>query len=366
MSLTVEKVREALAPVKDPEIGKTLLELGMIKDIQVDGGDVLVVVELTTAGCPLKTQIERECREAVETVAGVKSVAIRLTAPETTAVENPLPGIKHIVAIGSGKGGVGKSTVTCNMAVALARMGYKVGLMDADIYGPSVPKMFGVTERPTVRGEDIVPPQTADGIKIMSMGFFLDENDPVIWRGPVIHSAIKQFMCEVAWEELDFLLLDLPPGTGDVQLSLVQTVPITGAVVVSTPQDVALLDARKAVAMFEKTGVEILGIVENMSYHICPNCNHESHIFGTEGARKYAAEKKLPFLGDLPLSIAVRETGDAGTPFYAALESESDLAKKFTKIAKNLVASVSVRMQTKPAPQKIGVSKGGKSACSGG
>ncbi|UCZ57596.1 Mrp/NBP35 family ATP-binding protein [Desulfurispirillum indicum] len=353
MSITVEQVREALAPVKDPEIGRTLLELGMIKDIQVSGNDTDVTVELTTAACPLKSTIENSCRDAIKAaLPSIGTVNIHLTARDSrkgTAKSTPLPGVKNIIAVASGKGGVGKSTVSANLAVALADMGHRVAVLDMDFYGPSIPKMFGITEEKPTVDNDMIIPVVAYDVKVISIGFFVEDDSPVIWRGPMVHAALKQFVEEVKWGEIDYFILDLPPGTGDIQLSMVNMLPVTGAVIVSTPQDVALLDARKAVSMFASTGVEILGIVENMSYHICPECNHKSHIFGDSGARKYAEEKKFPFLGDLPLELSVRQTGDGGKPFFLCLDENDELRQRFAKIARNLVSSVDVRNLTKPA-----------------
>ncbi|MBB5021228.1 Mrp/NBP35 family ATP-binding protein [Desulfurispira natronophila] len=365
-TITTDQVRHSLSQVKDPEIGKTLLELGMIKDIAIDGVNVTVTVELTTAACPLKSTIESDCRQAVTNgIPEAGAVTINLTARDQETPSELLPGVKNIIAVGSGKGGVGKSTVSANLAVALTRLGHKVGLLDMDFYGPSIPAMLGIApdHKPTVKDDRIIPVEK-HGVHVISIGFFLEEESPVIWRAPMVHAALKQFIEDVNWGELDYLILDLPPGTGDIQLSMVHMLPVTGALIVSTPQDMALLDAKKAVSMFQACSVEVLGIVENMSYHICPQCQHQSYLFGEKGARKYADERKIPFLGDLPLEFQVREAGDEGNPFYLALDEENHIHNKFHRIATNLKASVDVRNQTKPAPQPLSAQSA--SGCGGG
>ncbi len=339
-----QAVLDALRAVKDPDLRKDIVALNFVKDLIVDDGKVSFTIELTTPACPVKKDMEQWARDAVRKVKGVKQVDIRMTSAVTAGSQvtgkQAVPGVKNIIAVGSGKGGVGKSTVTVNLAVALSGMGAKVGLMDADVYGPNIPLMMGVTGRPHAVNNRI---QTLSnyGVSVMSMGFLTDEDTPLIWRGPMLHNVIQQFVRQVDWGDLDYLLVDLPPGTGDVQLSLTQTVPLMGAVVVSTPQDVALQDARKATLMFRQVRVEVLGIVENMSYFVCPNCSHRTDIFSHGGGAATAAKYGVPFLGEIPLDIAVREGGDDGKPIVLAAP-ESPVAKAFIQVASNVAAQVSI------------------------
>lgn len=341
---TEKSILDALRTVKDPDLHKDIVTLNFIKNLKVDGGKVAFTIELTTPACPVKDQMQRWAREAVLKVPGVRDVEIQMTSVVRTGTASPgkqsLPGVKNIVAVGSGKGGVGKTTVTVNLAVALAQSGAKVGLLDADIYGPNVPLMMGIAGRPHAIGDRI---QTLSnyGVRVMSMGFLTDVDTPLIWRGPMLHNVIQQFLRQVDWGELDYLLIDLPPGTGDVQLSLTQTVPLMGAIIVSTPQDVALQDARKAIMMFRQVRVEVLGIVENMSYFQCPNCNERTHIFGHGGGASTAASYGVPFLGEVPLAVALREGGDAGKP-VVALAPDSPAAKAFIQISEQVAAQVSI------------------------
>jgi ATP-binding protein involved in chromosome partitioning len=337
-------VLNALRTVKDPDLHKDIVTLNFVKDLKIDGGKVSFTIELTTPACPVKDQMQRWAREAVLKVPGVREVEIRMTSAVRRSTAAPskqgIPGVKNIIAVGSGKGGVGKTTVTVNLAVALARSGAKVGLMDADVYGPNVPLMMGIVGRPRAIGDRI---QTLSnyGVRVMSMGFLTDGDTPVIWRGPMLHSVIQQFLRQVDWGELDYLLVDLPPGTGDVQLSLTQTVPLMGAIIVSTPQDVALQDARKAIMMFRQVRVDVLGIVENMSYFQCPKCNERTHIFSHGGGATTAAGYRVPFLGEVPLAVALREGGDAGKPVVAS-DSNSPSAQAFIQIAEQVAAQVSI------------------------
>ena len=335
----------ALGTVMDPDLNRDIVSLNFIKDLKIDGGAVSFTIELTTPACPMKKEMERMAREAVTAVPGVKTVEIKMTASVTGSVagkeKQAIEGVRNVIAVGSGKGGVGKSTVTVNLAIALAQSGAAVGILDADIYGPNIPLMMGITGHPYAIGERI---QTLSnyGVRLMSMGFLMDEDDtPVIWRGPMLHSVIQQFIREVDWGELDYLLVDLPPGTGDVQLSLTQTVPLTGAVVVSTPQDVALQDARKAIQMFRQVGVTVLGIVENMSYFECPKCGEISHVFSHGGGAKTAERYEVPFLGEVPLTAVLREGGDAGKP-VVAMTPEASAAEAFRQIAARTAAQVSI------------------------
>ena len=338
------EVFEALGTVMDPDLNRDIVSLNFVKDLEIDGGAVSFTIELTTPACPMKKEMERMAHDAVKAVPGVKSVKINMTASVTkSAVEKEkqaIEDVRNVIAVGSGKGGVGKSTVTVNLAIALAQSGATVGILDADIYGPNIPLMMGITGRSYTIGERI---QTLAnyGVRLMSMGFLTDEDDtPIIWRGPMLHSVIRQFIRQVEWGELDYLLIDLPPGTGDVQLSLTQTVPLTGAIVVSTPQDVALQDARKAIQMFRQLNVTVLGLVENMSYFECPKCGEISYIFSHGGAET-AGIYRVPFLGDVPLTAVLREGGDTGKP-VVAMSPEAPAAEAFRRIASLAAAQVSI------------------------
>ncbi len=347
LSAIEKSVLDALRAVKDPDLHRDIVALNFIKDLTVDRGRASFTIELTTPACPVKQQLEQQAREAVLRVPGIKEAAIRMSsnvsAGRAVTGKQDLPGVKNIVAVGSGKGGVGKSTVTVNLAVALAVAGAKVGLLDADIYGPNVPLMIGASGQPRAVKERIQP-LTSHGVKVMSMGFLAAEDTPIIWRGPMLHNVIQQFVRQVDWGELDYLLVDLPPGTGDVQLSLTQTVPLMGAVVVTTPQDVALQDARKAIMMFRQVRVEILGIVENMSYFECPKCSARTHIFNHGGGEVTARKYDVPFLGEVPLALGIREGGDAGNPIVLS-DPGSPAGKAFAAIASNVASQVSIANQ---------------------
>jgi ATP-binding protein involved in chromosome partitioning len=339
-----QAVLNALRTVKDPDLNKDIVTLNFIKDLAIDNGKVSFAIELTTPACPVKKEMEQWARDAVMGVSGVREVQIRMTSSVSrgtaAADKQGIPGVKNIVAVGSGKGGVGKSTITVNLAVALAQAGASVGLLDADIYGPNIPLMMGIQGRPHAI-DDRIQTLSNYGVRVMSMGFLTSDDTPLIWRGPMLHSVIQQFLHQVDWGELDYLLIDLPPGTGDVQLSLTQTVPLMGAVIVSTPQDVALQDARKAIMMFRQVHVEILGIVENMSYFQCPKCNERTSIFSHGGGAATAAKYDVPFLGEVPLDVALREGGDTGKPIAAA-DPKSLVAQAFTLLAERVAAQVSI------------------------
>ena len=342
---TEQAVLEALRAVKDPDLRKDIVSLNFVKDLKITQGKVSFTIQLTTPACPVKKEMERWAKEAVMLVKGVHEVEIHMTASVASGAQGSgmqmLDGVRNIIAIGSGKGGVGKSTVTVNLAVALARTGAKVGLLDADVYGPNVPMMMGISGRPTARNNRIQPLSNYD-VRVMSMGFLTNSEDtPLIWRGPMLHSVIQQFVRQVDWGDLDYLLVDLPPGTGDVQLSLTQTVPLMGAVVVSTPQDVALQDARRAILMFRQVRVEILGIVENMSYFQCPKCNERTHIFNHGGGAQTAEKYGVPFLGEVPIDLTIRVGGDTGKP-VAAEAADSLVGHAFAQIAANIAAQVSI------------------------
>ncbi|MGI0489512.1 Mrp/NBP35 family ATP-binding protein [Pantanalinema rosaneae CENA516] len=349
-TLSPSAILEVLKPVEDPELRKSLVDLNMIRNVKVDDGNVSFTLVLTTPACPLRQFIVEDCERAVKTLPGVKTIAVDVTAE--TPQQKSLPdragidGVKNILAISSGKGGVGKSTVAVNVAVALAQAGAKVGLIDADIYGPNTPTMLGladaqVTVQQGAQGE-ILSPAFNHGVKLVSMGFLIDKDQPVIWRGPMLNGIIRQFLYQVQWGELDYLLVDMPPGTGDAQLTLAQAVPMAGAVIVTTPQTVALLDSRRGLKMFQQLGVPVLGIVENMSYFIPPDLPDRRYdIFGSQGGEKTAQELQIPLLGCVPLEIPLREGGDRGLPIV--LESPgSASAQALVAIAQQIAARVSV------------------------
>lgn len=360
-TLTEENILNALRSVKDPDLHKDIVSLGFVKNLRIGGKDVSFTLELTTPACPVRDQFKVDCVKVIkENIEGVGEVKLEMTSNVRTHVaqqrEALLPGVKNTIAVASGKGGVGKSTIAVNLAVALARDGARVGLLDADIYGPSVPLMMGITKRPELRNQKLIPLE-AHGVKVMSIGFLVDPMQAVIWRGPMVSGAVKQFMSDVDWGDLDYLIFDLPPGTGDIHLTLVQTIPLTGAVVVTTPQDISLADARKAYAMFGKVNVSVLGIVENMSYYICAHCGHREEIFAYGGGRKAAGELGTTFLGEVPIYTPIRVGGDMGKPIVV-LEPDSEQAKNIQQIARNMAAQISIRlMSTTPTP-KIDISVG--------
>lgn len=349
-TLSPASVLEVLKPVQDPELRKSLVELNMIRNVKIDGGTVNFTLVLTTPACPLRQFIVEDCERAVKTLPGVERVVVDVTAetpqqkglPDRTGI----PGVKNILAVSSGKGGVGKSTVAANLAVALAQAGARVGLIDADIYGPNAPTMLGlegaqVAVRQGPQGE-ILEPAFNHGVKLVSMGFLIDKDQPVIWRGPMLNGVIRQFLYQVEWGELDYLIVDMPPGTGDAQLTLAQAVPMAGVVIVTTPQTVALLDARKGLKMFQQLRVPILGIVENMSYFIPPDLpDRQYDIFGSGGGEKTAQELGIPLLGCVPLEISLRQGGDQGLPIVLA-NPDSASAKALKAIAGQVAAKVSI------------------------
>jgi len=352
-AISVDQVRERLRTVKDPELHKDLVSLNMIKEVAIDGSHVRVHVELTTPACPLKDQIKTDVEKAVSQIEGVESVElewsanVRSSRPGTTE----LPGVKNVVAVGAGKGGVGKSAVAVLLAYGLHRSGAAVGILDADVYGPSIPTMTGVEgAKPEVHGKMIVPP-LAGGVKIMSIGFMVDRDKALIWRGPMTHGVIKQFLEQVDWGELDYLFVDLPPGTGDIPLTLAQSVPMTGSIVICTPQDVALMDARRAVKMYEQLNVPSLGIIENMSYYLCPQCGHRDELFDHGGAEAAAAELGVPFLGSIPLNTKIRLYGDQGTPEKTFDETEDYVSQAINEVVSNAAGQISIKSEmTAPAP----------------
>ncbi len=340
--VTKEDVLKVLGTVQEPELHRDLVSLGMVEDLQVEGSSVGFTVVLTTPACPLKSEIERQAREAVMAIPGVKEVQVKLTSRVRTAQREKamIPGVRNVIAVGSGKGGVGKSTVSVGLALALAESGAKVGLLDADVWGPNIPQMLGVQTPPQQDGNKILPALSHE-VKMISMGFFVDEGTPVIWRGPMVGKMVEQLLTDVDWGELDYLVVDLPPGTGDASLTLAQAIPLSGLVVVVTPQEVAVADALKAVSMFERLNVPILGIVENMSYFLCPHCNERTDIFGQGGARRIAEKHDVPLLGELPLDPAVRAGGDTGQPILV-VAPQSPVSEAFRKMAGRVAARVSM------------------------
>lgn len=354
LSLTPDAVLEVLRPVQDPELQKSLVELNMIRQVTIDQGEVSFTLVLTTPACPLREFIVEDCERAVQTLPGVKSVKVAVTAetPQQKSLPNRtgIEGVKNIVAVSSGKGGVGKSTVAVNLAVALAQAGAAVGLIDADIYGPNAPMMMGLSEaditvRPGPQGE-ILEPACNYGVKMISMGFLIDPDQPVIWRGPMLNGVIRQFLYQVQWGNLDYLIVDMPPGTGDAQLTLAQAVPMAGVVIVSTPQNVAIADARRGLRMFQQLQVPVLGVVENMSVFIPPDAPDKSYdLFGSGGGKKISAQLGVPLLGCIPLEMPVRQGGDQGKPIVAQAP-ESAAAQALWAIAQQVAARVSVAALT--------------------
>ena len=340
--VTKEAVVAALSKVQDPELHKDLVTLNMIKDIQVDGSKVSFTIELTTPACPLSSQIKQNASEAVIAVAGVTEVEVKLGAkvPDDGRTRGllELP-IHNAIAVASGKGGVGKSTVAVNLAVVLAEKGARVGLLDADIYGPNVPTMMGVDQLPPAKENKLVPAK-AYGVELMSIGFLVKHDQPLIWRGPMLHSAIKQFLTDVAWGELDYLIIDLPPGTGDAPLSLAQSLPLSGGVIVTLPQQVSLDDARRGLEMFRHLEVDVFGVIENMSYLELPN-GEKMDVFGSGGGKRLAREADVPFIGEIPMDPEVRVGGDNGVPVVVA-HPDSAVSKAINRIAEDLAAKVSI------------------------
>jgi ATP-binding protein involved in chromosome partitioning len=343
--LTDAAVLDALKVVQDPDLHRDIVSLGFIKDLRIDGARVAFTIELTTPACPVKDQMRDQARAAVLRVAGVSDVDVQMSARvrEGASVDagRALPeGVKNVIAVGAGKGGVGKTTVAVNLALALARCGSKVGVIDGDIYGPNVPIMLGMKTQLVTDGQKILPAEKY-GLQIISMGFLTADEAPIIWRGPMLHGALQQFFREVRWAGLDYLVIDMPPGTGDVALSLSQTVPVAGAVLVTTPQQVSLADTRRAVAMYRKLNIPPIGVIENMSYFACPNCRHESDIFGRGGGERMAEEMSLPFLGRIPIYQPIREGSDRGEPLLIA-EPDSPASAAFIAAAEQTAAQVSI------------------------
>ncbi len=363
-------VLETLRGIVDPDHGKDIVTLGRVSGLVVRGNNVGFAIEVEAERGPALEPLRQAAEAAVMALPGVTSVTAVLTAERAAPPAQPappaqappqgaegaaralVPGVTHIIAVASGKGGVGKSTVAANLALALQGDGLRVGVLDADIYGPSMPRMLGISGRPQSRDGKILEPMENYGLKVMSIGFLIKEDTPMIWRGPMVIGALEQMMRDVNWGELDVLVVDMPPGTGDAQLTMAQRVPLAGVVIVSTPQDIALLDARKGLAMFRKVNVPVLGIIENMSTFICPNCGHESQIFSHGGARACAAELKVPFLGEIPLNMEIRETSDAGAPITVSAP-QSENAERFREIARAVRKALGNASKGKGGPRIV-------------
>ncbi len=353
MTLSVENIQNALKSVIDPNTGKDLVSSKSAKNIKVDGADVSLDVVLAY---PAKSQIDlirKLVITALRELPGVKNISVNVTmnivAHTVQRGVKLLPNVKNVIAVSSGKGGVGKSTTAVNLALALAAEGATVGILDADIYGPSQPMMLGITGRPESIAENTIEPMEGHGLQASSIGFLIDPDSPMVWRGPMVTSALEQLLRQTNWRDVDYLIVDMPPGTGDIQLTLSQKVPVTGAVIVTTPQDIALLDARKGLKMFEKVGIPIIGIVENMSIYVCPNCNHQEHIFGQDGGKKMCEEYKVDFLGSLPLNLSIREQADSGRPTVVA-DPDGAISAIYKTIARKIaiqVAEMSKDMSSK-------------------
>jgi len=351
MPVSEAAVLDALKVVQDPDLHRDIVALGFIKDLKIDRAQVAFTIELTTPACPVKDQMRDQARAAVLQVPGVERVDVQMSARVREAVgadgtRQSIPGVKNVIAVGAGKGGVGKTTVAVNLAIALAKCGSKVGIIDADIYGPNVPIMLGMKTQLTTDGQKIVPAEKY-GLQVISMGFLTGDDAPIIWRGPMLHGALQQFFREVAWANLDYLVVDLPPGTGDVALSLSQTVPVAGAIVVTTPQQVSLADTRRAVAMYRKLNIPTLGMVENMSYYVCTHCGHEADIFGRGGGEEMAIALGTPFVGRIPIYQPIREGSDVGVPLLIS-EPDSPAGQAFMRVAEQTAAQVSIASYHRP------------------
>jgi ATP-binding protein involved in chromosome partitioning len=337
-------VLDALRQVQDPDLHKDIVSLGFVKDLRIDGGDVRFTIELTTPACPVKDLLRDQAKAAVAALAGVSDVTVQMTAAVRSVSPDsgraPVEGVKNIIAVGAGKGGVGKTTVAVNLAAALAARGSRVAILDGDMYGPNVPIMLGLQTRLETDGQKIVPAERF-GLQVVSLGFLTDDDSPVIWRGPMLHKMIHEFFREVRWNDRDYLIVDLPPGTGDVALSLSQTVPVTGAVLVTTPQSVAVADTRRAVHMFRKLNIPTLGLVENMSHFVCPGCGRESDPFGRGGGEALADQLGVPFLGHVPLYEPLRLAGDDGVPLVIG-DPSSAAARALDAAAQRVAQQVSV------------------------
>jgi ATP-binding protein involved in chromosome partitioning len=352
--VTEAAVLDALKAVRDPDLNRDIVALKFVKNLRISEGRVAFTIELTTPACPVKDQMREQARAVVAQLPGVTAVDIEMTAQVRSTIsadmsKAPVDGVKNIIAVGAGKGGVGKTTVAVNLAIALSQCGSRVAMIDGDIYGPNVPIMLGINTQLTTDGEKIIPAEQY-GIQLVSMAFMTGDDSPVIWRGPMLHGAIQQFFRQVRWTNVDYLIVDMPPGTGDVALSLSQTVPVSGSVVVTTPQTVSIADTRRAVRMYQKLNVPALGLVENMSHFICPTCRHESDIFGKGGGEALASELAVPFLGRIPIYEPIRIGGDTGVPITIG-EPDSPAAQAFRAAAERLAAQLSIAAYAKkPIP----------------
>jgi ATP-binding protein involved in chromosome partitioning len=350
--LTEAAVLDALRAVKDPDLHKDIVTLGFVKQLRIDGGTVGFVVELTTPACPVKDLLRDQARAVVAALPGVTRVDVEMTA-QVRAVGRPelgrapVDGVKNIIAVGAGKGGVGKTTVAVNLAVALAKRGSRVAVLDGDMYGPNVPIMLGLHQPLETDGQKIVPAERY-GLQVVSMGFLTQDDAPIIWRGPMLHGAIQQFFRDVKWTDIDYLIVDMPPGTGDVALSLSQSVPVAGAVLVTTPQTVSLADTRRAAQMYRKLNIPVIGLIENMSHFVCPGCGRESDLFGKGGGERLAAEMSIPFLGRIPLHEPVRVGGDTGVPIVES-DPESAPAQALRAAADRVAQQVSISAHSRRA-----------------
>ena len=354
MALTEQALLAAIAGVQDPHTGKDFVSTRAVRNVQINGGDVAFDVELGYPAKSLVPELRRQFIAAAKGVAGVENVSVNInTKVIAHAVQRGvqlLPQVKNIIAVASGKGGVGKSTTAANLALALAAEGARVGVLDADIYGPSQPMMLGISRRPESEDGKTMEPLENYGVQVMSIGFLVDQDEAMIWRGPMATQALEQLLRQTNWKDLDYLIIDMPPGTGDIQLTLSQRVPMTGAVIVTTPQDIALLDAKKGIKMFEKVGVPILGIVENMAVHVCSNCGHVEHIFGADGGKKMAADYGMDYLGALPLDMHIRLQADSGKPTVVA-DPDGEVAQIYKKVARDV--AVKIAQQAKDFSSKF-------------
>jgi ATP-binding protein involved in chromosome partitioning len=354
MPVTSAAVLDALRGVRDPDLHKDIVSLGFVKNLAIDGGRVSLVIELTTPACPVKDQMRDQAHALVSALPGVAAVEIEMTAavraaPVAEGPRAPVPGVKNVIAVGAGKGGVGKTTVAVNLAIALAQMGSRVAMIDGDMYGPNVPIMLGLDTQLVADEQGRIIPAEAYGIQVVSMGFMTNDDSAVIWRGPMLHQAIQQFFRDVAWRDLDYLIVDMPPGTGDVALSLSQSVAVSGAIVVTTPQQVSLADTRRAIRMYQKLNIRPLGLIENMSHFACPSCGTETDLFGRGAGEALAADMSVPFLGRLPIYRPIRVGGDTGRPIVVT-EPDSVAAKAFRHAAEQAAAQVSIASYHKVIP----------------
>ena len=346
MPVSEQQVLDALRVVRDPDLHKDIVTLNFVKAVKIDGPSIAVTIELTTPACPVKDLLRDQAHAAVAALPGVSHVDVTMTAQVRTAnrpeqgPKTAIPGVRNVIAVGAGKGGVGKTTVSVNLAVALAQRGSRVALLDGDVYGPNVPMMLGLKTKLEAEGQKIKPAEKY-GLQVVSVGFLTEEGAPIIWRGPMLHGAVQQFFRDVAWHDVDYLIVDMPPGTGDVALSLSQSVPVAGAVVVTTPQQVSLADTTRAIKMYQKLNIPAIGLIENMSHFACPSCHHESDIFGKGGGESLAESEAVPFLGRIPLYEPVRAGGDNGRPIVLA-EPDSPAALALFGAAERVAQQVSI------------------------